>query len=371
MPRLLQTTTTTATRIQFIASPTLDMLNAMYFTSLVPQMEGIEGWPAQLRVEMAPDLLAELDFLYNYPAGDPGIMGTFGDNLFTHPETWRSIDALLAYVHALPDGIGDGPASPGIQGLIYETTFRFLDAPDCEPYAGLPQREAIERRLRSLDDRDADAIMPLWDRPGELRERMAKLIERFYHEHYRRVLPERMRALEAAAAAHRGDTAADPAELAGRLTHRQQSCLERTCGLDYERFIFAPSMDLGPYTSCTGVGGVHGLFYPMEAEFLPGGSVEDEEEVRLARLFKALSDEQRLRILRLLRAREMYANEIVEATGLHQSVVSRHLGFMKAVGLLNARKHNNMKFFSINPAVHEDLGKALDLLIPAISQNRE
>jgi len=125
---------------------------------------------------------------------------------------------------------------------------------------------------------------------------------------------------------------------------------------------------MGPYNSCAVVNGIHGLFYPLEPEFWPGGGASDEQEVRLARLFKALSDEQRLHILRLLRGREMYANEIVDALGLHQSVVSRHLGFMKAVGLLNVRKQNNMRFYSINPAIRDEFGKTVEILIPASSE---
>ena len=69
--------------------------------------------------------------------------------------------------------------------------------------------------------------------------------------------------------------------------------------------------------------------------------------------------------MRLLREREMYAQEIVERTGLHQSVVSRHLSFMAAVGLLQARRHNNMKFFSLNPAMRDELAGALELFLPA------
>ena len=84
--------------MQFVVSPALDMLNAMYFASLVPQMEGVSGWPEQVRREMAPELLAELDALYNYPAGDPGIMGIFGDNMFVHPELWGEVESLISYV---------------------------------------------------------------------------------------------------------------------------------------------------------------------------------------------------------------------------------------------------------------------------------
>lgn len=368
MPRLTQTTAPTAAKVEFIVSPMLDMLNLMYFTSLVPQLEGVEGWPVQLRDEMAPGLLAELDALYTYPAGDPGIVGTLGDLLVAHPEAWSDLESLLAYVRTLPDGAGESDVSPGVQGLIYQTTFRFLDEPERAPYEGLPQREAIERRLRALDDRDADAIMPLYDRPAELRERMLVLIERFYREHYARVLADRMRALELSVASHRNESTSDPVELMRRLTGRAMSCLEANCGTGFRRYLFTPSMDMGPYNSCTIVGDIHGLYYPLEPEFRPGGSAADEEQVRLARLFKALSDEGRLRILRLLRGREMYANEIVEATGLHQSVVSRHLGFMKAVNLLRVRKQNNMRFYSINPAIREEFGKTLDLFIPALSE---
>ena len=95
-----------------------------------------------------------------------------------------------------------------------------------------------------------------------------------------------------------------------------------------------------------------------------GAPEEGEETRRLARIYKALSDEQRLRILHLLRDGELYAQQIVERTGLHQSVVSRHLEFMRAVGLLQARRQNNMKFFTLNPAMRDELGKTLDLFLP-------
>jgi len=61
----------------------------------------------------------------------------------------------------------------------------------------------------------------------------------------------------------------------------------------------------------------------------------------------------------------------VERTGLDQSVVSRHLGFMRAVGLVIGRRQSNMKFFSLNPAMREELGRTLDLfLAPARTQGQ-
>jgi DNA-binding transcriptional ArsR family regulator len=365
MPRLSQTTIE-APWLQFVVSPALDMLNAMYFTSLVPQMEGVDGWPEQLRREMAPDLLEELDALYNYPAGDPGVLGIFGDNMFVHPELWGDIESLVSYVRTMPLGIGQPPGNPGIQGLIHETTFRYPEDVDHAEYASLPPREAVERRMRSLDDRDADAIMTLYDHPEELRERMAVLLERFYAEHYRSEMPKRMPALHRSVATHRQETVTDAGQLAARLTGRN-TCLEGVCAGPFTRLVFTPSTDMGVYSSCSSIGQTHGLYYPCEPEYM-GAQPDEAQETRLARIYKALGDEQRLRILRMLSEQEMYAQEIVERTGLHQSVVSRHLTFMKAVGLLNARKHNNMKFYSLNPAAREMLTGTLTLFEPVATR---
>jgi ArsR family transcriptional regulator len=120
--------------------------------------------------------------------------------------------------------------------------------------------------------------------------------------------------------------------------------------------------------SCADLSGprlVHGLFYPCETKFMGNAEADAEETTRMARIYKALSDEQRLRILGMLRAREMYSQEIVDRIGLHQSVVSRHLSFLRAVGLVQIRKHNNMKYFSLNPEITSQLGKTIDLFAGA------
>jgi DNA-binding transcriptional ArsR family regulator len=217
-----------------------------------------------------------------------------------------------------------------------------------------------------LDDRDAAAIMTMYDRPEELRERLVRLIERFYRNHYEQQMKGRLSALQRSVYKHRAEPASDAEAVARQLTGRQKSCLEAGCAGPFERHVFAPSMDMGVYNSCAIVGGVHGLFYPLEPEFM--GLAVDMEETRLARIYKALGDEQRLRILRLLQGREMYAQEIVDATEIHQSVVSRHLSFMKAVGLVNVRRQNNMKFYSLNPEAREMLGATLALFEPALSR---
>lgn len=353
--------------IEFVFSVPLDLMNAMYFAHLASDDEGLEdSWGARVRGEMAPDLLAELDFLYTFPNGQPGVMGQLGDVLFAHPQAWESVEALTAWIGSLPSGIGESEASTGVQGLAY---YLCCVRGEPEPPLHPEPREALRLKLQRDGAADVDEKLSLWDRPEELRDRMVRLAERFYREHYGPALAERRVCLERSVAAHRGLSHEGALELLRKVTGRPQSCLENgICPGPYDRLVFAPSIDVGPYQSCaemrSGRGFVHGMFYPCEAEFR-GVAPDDEETQRLARMYKALGDEQRLRILNLLREREMYAQEIVDRLDLHQSVVSRHLSLLKAVGVLQARKQNNMKFFSLNPEIAGELSKTLDLFAGA------
>ncbi|HAM40468.1 MAG TPA: ArsR family transcriptional regulator [Candidatus Omnitrophica bacterium] len=54
------------------------------------------------------------------------------------------------------------------------------------------------------------------------------------------------------------------------------------------------------------------------------------------RLFKAFADPTRLRILNLLRARQLCVCELIAVLKLPQSTVSRHLAYLKRAGLVDS-----------------------------------
>lgn len=354
-------------RIGFVASVPLDLINAMYFTMLADSHEGVDEWPRRTRAAMDPGLREELDLLFSFPHGDPGIMGAINELMFLHPEIWDSVDDLLRFVRDLPAGGTGDPGKPGIQGLALHALRWPCDSPveDANVAVG---RAAVERAVADHSDMpghgDAAALLALFDEPERTRARILALIRRFYDEHYRPDEQRRLACMERSIAAHRRDVALSPEELSRRLSGRGISCLETVCAGEHRRYLFTPSVDVGPYNSCIDLAGVHGLYYPCEVAFRDAPDGEDDSTHRLALVCKALGDEQRLRILRLLRGDELYAQEIVERTGLHQSVVSRHLSFMRAVGLVNARRQNNMKFFSLNQEMGAELQRALDAFMP-------
>jgi ArsR family transcriptional regulator len=68
---------------------------------------------------------------------------------------------------------------------------------------------------------------------------------------------------------------------------------------------------------------------------------------RQSRLFKALGDETRLRILGVLEAREMCVCELMIALDLTQPTASHHLGLLETAGLVKRRKEGKWVFYRI------------------------
>lgn len=70
---------------------------------------------------------------------------------------------------------------------------------------------------------------------------------------------------------------------------------------------------------------------------------------QLTKVFKALSDETKLRILKILQERnEICVCEIMQALNISQSRASRNLGILKNAGFITDRRDGLWVFYSIN-----------------------
>ncbi len=69
---------------------------------------------------------------------------------------------------------------------------------------------------------------------------------------------------------------------------------------------------------------------------------------KLSTYFKALSDETRLRILKLLEEGELCVCDITAALFMTQPNVSFHLGILKEAGLIKDRKEGRWNHYDLN-----------------------
>ena len=81
--------------------------------------------------------------------------------------------------------------------------------------------------------------------------------------------------------------------------------------------------------------------------------------------FNAVAEPRRRQILDLLAGGERPVNDLVQALGLQQPQVSKHLRVLKAVGLVRVRDHGRQRIYRLNgrrlKPIHDWVGKYADL----------
>jgi ArsR family transcriptional regulator, arsenate/arsenite/antimonite-responsive transcriptional repressor len=90
----------------------------------------------------------------------------------------------------------------------------------------------------------------------------------------------------------------------------------------------------------------------------------------LTRLFRALGDETRLRIVALLSNGELCVCHIESALDLNQSNASRQLGILKAAGVVDSRREGTWVYYAIVPQEHELVSAALEVLTRSFAAKR-
>lgn len=76
----------------------------------------------------------------------------------------------------------------------------------------------------------------------------------------------------------------------------------------------------------------------------------ERTNLAMARVFKAMGDENRLTILSLLHTGERCACRLQEALGISQPTLSHHMRILLDAGLVNARKDGKWIHYSLSEA---------------------
>jgi DNA-binding transcriptional ArsR family regulator len=262
--------------------------------------------PSQPEIKTARDLVAAVDELT-----DSAMLELMLGELLEDPElssiTRRAID-------------GDGAAFAELQARLDSLHGRVvLTAPlsDLVPagrailHAWLPRFETVEARVGRMLDRDASS----------------------------RGLDEAVR---------------DPIGFVERATNGIRLVPEQRI----RRIVLAPSYFGRPYNSLTKVGDTQIICYPI-ADSALGAADRLAPPATTVRLYRALGDESRLRILRYLADGDRYLTEIANELELSKPTIKHHLAQLRAAGLVTLIEQGNLTYYSLRHDRAEEAGVEL------------
>ena len=89
---------------------------------------------------------------------------------------------------------------------------------------------------------------------------------------------------------------------------------------------------------------------------------------KLVAVLKALGDEQRLKILKILAEQEMGVCEVIHQIKLSQPAISHHLKVLKQVELIRSEKQGKMIFYSLNSCGLERISNELGGYLQDLAQ---
>jgi len=88
----------------------------------------------------------------------------------------------------------------------------------------------------------------------------------------------------------------------------------------------------------------------------------------MSRLFKSLGDDVRLRIVALLTHGELCVCHIEEALGLTQTNTSRHLGILRAAGVVAHQRRDKWVYYRMQPQADPDCARLLAALVSSFAK---
>ena len=91
----------------------------------------------------------------------------------------------------------------------------------------------------------------------------------------------------------------------------------------------------------------------------------------LARLFAALADRTRLRLLNLMDGREVCVCYFVEILGQSQPKISRHLAYLRRAGIVKARREGKWMHYRIERPADAGAAAILQATLESLGADRE
>ncbi len=317
-------------QVRIDPSPAYDLLACLYLLGNDEETLAFEvspKWISRARGTLGAELRADLSLLFPWRGRTMGLVGVL------EHAPGLSVRGFIKRVSATPaeeilelmlaETLTDRQSLPLLRAAIGGP------APEVEPFLAATQSEVDRRPLRRL------VSLP----PSETKARLVRLLREGYTRVYAEKEEEIAPLLERdAAALARRAAASSGSELVEHAT----GGFVLGPDVPVAGVVLAPAYFFRPYNLITAYRGVRVFIYPIETS--PGKNAPPPD---LIRLYKALGDETRLKILRLLAGREMYLQELAKALGVSHVTVLHHVALLRAAHLIQIVERENLKYYRL------------------------
>ncbi len=353
-----------ATQTTFKISLLYDLLNTIVLMINASQVEGLDQWIYATQTALPPTLQRDMELplmlVFKSPTLHNQLQALPPDDPIHH-----EFEALLTWLQTRSEDDFHAFMKDTLQHMSKEHA-EISDAMASE------DTEALKACLcEELEEDQVERTLTLFRNPANLKAQVISVITRFWEQFYSQAYAICHPIMERSVHYHRqqhytGDLPTIFTAVTGRHFPESYEAYK-----DVEQVTFIPSCYIGPYVTLY-VSETHPVHATVHYNCRPtSGPAETRasDTPAIQDLFpplKALADETRLQILAFLNGAEHYAQEIVEHLDISQSAVSRHLRLMISGGVLNVRKEENMKYYTVN----EETLRALSAQLQRFKEKR-
>lgn len=338
---------------QFVVSLPLGLMSAMSLICAAPHFEGLDAWLPETRQRLPHAFLDEMALVLGFPGRfHRFVEEVYATLLAENPAL--SYEAFLARLRASSEEayveMAHHAIAKGVKSPLPPEAVRAL----------LRNSAALPEHLRLVDLKiDVEAALAFLKDLSQLKRRFIAVVERFWRKVYEAEWAATLPLMEWSVAYHRRQRyQLNFPDLFVAVTGCPLP--EAYADLTPDRVCFVPSCYLGSYLAFMNHGQGITVFYNCRAT--PTGG-QPRDGLELLPSLKALADETRLRIVEMLRGREMYARQIADSLGISLAAASRHLELMAGARVLCVRREGNVKLYAVDASALIHLAEALARLI--------
>jgi DNA-binding transcriptional ArsR family regulator len=210
-------------------------------------------------------------------------------------------------------------------------------------YSDEDLRKIIEEQIQpkwDLPNRDHEIVLEFRKYVKESKEQIVQMYRRFYEQHFRQLEPMLMEKLKGIIEQHQTVLEEHPKEFMEEILWMKEEYYDQSENIEFT-VTWIGELSHSVSVDKNKIMGIYGFGYlqRFDKAFI---------KMQTMKLFKVLSDERRLEILRMVGKKSRYATELAKELGLTKATVSYHMNLIIEQGLVTIRVEQNRVYYDLN-----------------------